>query len=264
MKETHDRVYISVKAARWPSRGTRMKRSLRLAASSTLLLALAACQGSGGSNAQDIPMELKAYSVPNEQTADLVKALNQSLSEQKARASTAMPGKILVYAPRDTQGSIGTVIDELSKSAPARPTEAPLQLHFWMIEAQPGLGNDDPALVPLSDTLKALRVSLGPQHFSLVESVSGQSSGSGTLMIGNAHVYQFKGHVGDGGIHLDLGYQDQTSHGLGIQSLQVELTVQPGQYVVLAQAQPAGMGPVVAPQASRFLIARVDTLKSSN
>ena len=264
MKKIRGRVYISEKAARRPSPGNRMKRSLRLVAGPTLLLALAACHSSTGNSTQDTPMELKAYSVPNQQTADLVKALNQSLSEQKAHASTAMPGKILVYAPRDTQESIGTVIDELSKSAPAKPVETPLQVHFWMIEAEPGAGNDDPALLPLSDTLKALRASLGPQHFNLVESVSGQSSGSGALIIGNGHVYEFNGHVNDSGIHLDLNYQDQVSHGLGIQSLRVELTVQTGQYAVLGQAQAAGNGAGAAPQAARFLIARVDALKPTN
>ncbi len=242
-----------------------MKVTSRIIASAALLTTLAGC----GKNAtQNSSMELKVYSVPAAQTADLANALNESLSALKARASVAMQGKVLVYAPGDAQTSIGAAIDDLAKSTPVSPAvQPPLRVSFWMINAQPGSGTDDAALAPMSSMLDALRVAMGPHHFNLMESVSGVSSGSmSSIATGSGHDFRFKTERTDQGVRFFIFYGNESSSMADkaeLRSLDVQVIAQLGQYQVLASTMAAASDGTKtsadAPATLRLLVARVET-----
>jgi hypothetical protein len=240
-----------------------MKILSKTVISAAVLMTLVGCRNSP---AQNSPMELRVYSVPAARTADLARALNDSLSTLKAHASVAMPGKVLVYAPHDTQTSIGTAIDDLAKSTPASPAgQPPLSVSFWMIDAKPGAGEDDPALAPMRSLLDALRVAMGPHHFSLMESVSGVSSDAISLIRTTGHDFQFRTIQNNEGIRLVVNYSNYDSspkNQADIGSMQTEMTAQLGQYEVLARTMaetPNNAQPTEASSPTlRLLVARVD------
>ncbi len=242
-----------------------MKHLPRYAAGTALLLALTACQSDSG--APDASMELKIYAVPGKHTTQIVNALNNSLASEKAHAAVALQGKVLVYAPRQAQASIGKAIEEMAESTPDKTVDPLYRANFWTIDAQPGAGSDDPALAPLADTLKALHAAMGPQHFSLVEAVSEQSSGFGSIMTASGHTYQYdyqsRDNAKEQGIYLTLNYESHSSQASGIGALHAGLTVKPGQYVVLAQAPNAAWA-TGTPGATRLLVARMDAVDPAN
>lgn len=241
-----------------------MKIVPRHIAVTALLVALTGCRNN---TVQGSTMELKVYSVPPAQTEDLTRALNGSLITTKAHASVAMPGKILVYAPHETQASVGAAIDDLAKSTPAPPaTQTPLRVSFWMIDAHPGPGPDDPALAPMSDLLDGLRVAMGAQHFNLTENVSGISSEAmSQIRTGGGQDFQFRTVQTGHDIQFALNYQDLSGQHPGhadIGSIQTQMTAKLGQYEVLARTMTTatdGTRPAdSAPHPLRLLVARVD------
>jgi hypothetical protein len=257
-----------------------MKNTVRWLAGCAVVMLLAACHAPAESNANagSNSMELKVYDVPASQTRSLARGLSSAFFENKINVSVPSPGKLLIYAPRATQNSIGDAIAKLSKSSPdedALPEQ--IQVHFWTVDAHAGEGTDDPALKDLAGALAGLRQSLGPMHFQLDESVSGVTAGTDNaqLSTGSGKTFQFKVTSPGRTPALQISYMDQNQK--GIAQLSATFLAPPGQYIVLAQAPVAsptviftnGVPTTAAPaapdkQVMRLLIMRVDRMKPTN
>ncbi|MGC1548858.1 MAG: hypothetical protein WA777_10025 [Rhodanobacter sp.] len=247
-----------------------MKHALRVIAGSALLSMLAACQAPAGGNATS-PMELKIYAVSPAQTNDLRQALDNALGKQ-ANVSVAAAGKLLVYAPHDAQASIGAAIAELGKSASPQSSPAQVDLHFWIVDAVAGAGDDDPALKGLASSFASLRQTMGPMHFHLDQTASAVTSNDyrgslSTTNDGYLQKFDFRiGAVSEDAISLWLTYNDLAQSGLT--QFQTQIDAHPGQYIVLAQAPgacpAAPLGKVAPPCPDkpllRLLVVRVDRL----
>lgn len=226
-----------------------MQPGFRFVAIFALVCTLAACQAPSNGNAgsASAPMELKIYTVPAAQTGQLAGALGSALGK-KANVTTPAPGKLLVYAPRDAQASIGAALGSLGKATPASAGATQVNLRFWIVDAQTGAGANDAALKPLSATLATLRQTLGPMHFQLEQAAAGVGSSghSGSIATATPAGYQrtFDFRIGPAtaqGVELTLDYQDAGPAGLRRFNTQVGAHF--GDYLVLAQAP--GACPVV-------------------
>lgn len=246
-----------------------MKFGLHWIAGCTLALGLLGCHAP--SNNGTASMELKIYPVPSGQSTRLSEDLRIALVD-KAQVAAPTPDKLLVYAAHDTQASIGSVIAELTKSAPppfAAPAE--VQVHFWVIDAHAGAGGDDPALGSLSEPLMALRKSMGPLHFNLIEAVSGTTSGGGPARVstGSGHIYDFDvntANTNQQSIMMNVSYNDMNSQKTaGFIQVHTSIVPRSGQYIVLAQSPAAtAVAPSATDSASpptmRLLIVRADRM----
>jgi hypothetical protein len=257
-----------------------MKQGFRFAAVSTVLLVLGACQApaDGTADSATSPMELKIYAVPAAQTAQLAGALGNALGK-KANVTMPVPGKLLVYAPQQAQGSIGEALASLGQDASAADDTAQVNLRFWVVDGHPGAGADDVALKPLSAAFDSLRRTLGPMHFQLEQAAASvATTGHGGVIVtttpaGYPRTFDFRvGPAAAGGVELTLDYQDAGPAGL--RRFNTEVGARFGDYLVLAQA-PGGACPVVltsgkqtascSPDTSamRLLIVRLDRLNPS-
>lgn len=256
-----------------------MKQGFRFAAVLAVVLFLGACRApvdrTAGNTAS--PMELKIYAVPAAQTTQLAGALDNALGK-KANVSVPVPGKLLVYAPRHAQASIGEALANLGHAAPAAAEAARVNVRFWIVDAKSGVGADEAALKPLSPTLDSLRRTLGAMHFQLDQMAAAMAtsghSGSIAITAPAGYMRTFNFRVGPAvvdGINLSLDYQDDGPAGL--RRFNTEVVTRFGDYLVLAQA-PGGACQVVlesgrqtascpsdAP-ALRLLIVRVDRLNT--
>lgn len=251
-----------------------MKHTIQWIAGATLLLALSACGSPSDHQATQgsAPMELKIYTVPPSQTGTLSVSL-ASAFQKMATITVPAPGKLLVYAPRDAQSSIGDAITSLGKSVASEPAAAQVDLHIWIVDAVAGPGSDDAALKPLDTALESVRKSMGPLHFQLDQAVSAITSVGPDGSIKTAT---------DGGYPRSFGFQVTATHGntiqlalsyddngqSGLSQLDTHIGINSGQYVVLAQAPGAcaaalpGKTAPPCPQkpALRLLIVRADRL----
>lgn len=275
-----------------------MKHLIRCAAIGAIAwLALAGCRADeGGMNPAGhkaaADLTLKLYSVPADRTESIQDAVNSALGGidvklfggDRASITAAGPGKLLVYAPRDAQSSIGSVIASLSTSpqvsaAPVQPVAlVQVNVHFWIVNGVAGEGQDDPALQALAPTLAALRKTGGPLRFQLDQSAAAIATPSGdesTLIISKgsySQAFNFRlDRLTKQDANLRLAYEDHGTSGLEKLTTQVETPF--GQYIVLAQAPGAcpasGTGltngqsipsSCADKPAMRLLIVRVDRL----
>lgn len=264
-----------------------MKHLIRCAAIGAIaLLALAGCgpHGNGTNPAAAgkpaVDLTLKLYTVPVDRTKSIQTAVGEALQGLSAVLSggaratviAAGPGKLLVYAPQDAQASIGETIESLGKAATQQVAPIQVGVHFWVIDGQPGSGDDDPSLKTLAGNLASLRQAMGPLHFRLdqVAALVGTSSEDGSLVTADGpYTRSFDFHIGtirDDTARLQLSYQDNGGHGLGKLDTHIDATF--GQYIVLAQAPGACAQPstntsvATCPNkpAVRLLVVRVDRL----
>lgn len=256
-----------------------MKHVARLA-TLALLPILAACHPSDGGHASS-SMTLKMYEVPPAQTSELINSLDKVLSKD-AYVSGAGPGKLLVYAPADAQASIESAIAALRDSTPAHATPVQVELHAWIINAEPGNGPDDPALKELDPSLAALRQTMGPNSFHLEQAVSaaGSENHHSNLSLYNQGSFrQFGFAVGtiqNDALSLDVTYNvtgDTTGPadtGPVLTGLQAHLDARLGQYTLLAKVPdnncPTTPATTSAPCEKnwRLLLVRADRIDTSH
>lgn len=253
-----------------------MKHLIRYAAIGALsMLALGGCQAASTGN-DAASMELKIYDVPAEQTGKLAEALGNALGKT-ANVTMPSPGKLLVYAPEPAQHSIDKALEALAKSAPAEGAPIQLDVRFWVVDGEPGAGDDDPALKNLASSLASLRQNMGPLHFRLnqLASLIGTSNELSSLTTAdNSYERKFQFRItatkGDTA-RLHLNYVDNGGYGLGALDTDIDTTF--GQYIVLAQAPggcPRNFGIPMSPGNTaspcpdkpllRLLVLRVDRL----
>lgn len=262
-----------------------MKHRIRLVVGIALTLLIAACHapGTADASASHDAMALKIYSVPAAQTSTLAGALQNALGK-KANVAVAAPGKLLVYAPQSAQTSIGSAIATLGHGAKTEQTNEPLEIHFWIVDGEPGPGTDDPALKALEPTLDTLRKSMGPVHFNLAQALAAVADShqqQGTIETNdgvNNQQIAFGFNSADArSTQLELQFFS-SAHG-GLTRLHTQVETPFGQYVVLAQAPNTcfssssgttiSNGKASAPpacpdqQSLRLLIVRVDRISSS-
>ncbi len=251
-----------------------MKHTLQLIAGAALLLGLSACRAPADNHASQTSarMELKIYAVTPEQADPVAQSLRGALGPMDTITVPA-PGKLLVYAPRDAQSSIGEAISSLGKSVVAQPADVQVGLHIWIVDALAGPGSDDPSLKPLASSLESVRKSMGPLHFQLDQAVAAITSVGPEGSMKTAT---------DGGYERSFGFQVKATHAntiqlalsygdngqSGLAQLDTQIGITSGQYVVLAQAPgacaPALPGKIAPPcpqkPALRLLIVRADRL----
>jgi hypothetical protein len=256
-----------------------MNKTFRLAAGAMLLAlsaTLVACHGQDPSSKSAAgPMELRLYDVPVAQSKNLAHALALAMA-QRATVSQATPGKVLVYAPSETQASIGEAIAALAKAPMQQVAPRQVDVHFWVVSGEPGAGPDDAALKPLASALDSVRRNTGSLHFSLVQTVSARTSTDGHNVSitaapagGNARSFVFAASGVDGQtLGAEVDYHDSDNRGLS--EFKSEVNLQSGQYVVLAQGPgacvAAALGeskpPCPVTPVLRLLIVRADILPS--
>ncbi len=248
-----------------------MKTIIRLLGGVLLAVSLAACHAPASESSQLPAMQLKLYQVPAGQSKAIARHLGAVLedtgfrtglkAQTKIRVTQPFPGTVMVLAPASVQPSIGQAIAELgktagetsrheAKAASQSPRTVPVHVHFWLVQAKAGDGTDASTLAALEPTLKQVRSLLGPSHFVLGESVSATTSAvtwqaentatssGGMLETNQLHQYKFDPHVtANGEVRLHVEYNDPTRKTIG--HLETELTMKPGEYVVLASS-PSG------------------------
>jgi hypothetical protein len=248
-----------------------MKYALKLMLVSGLALGLGGCHRHESSatpvsddGKASEPMNLRIYDVPPAQTDALAQSLAMALSPGgRAAVTTPAPGKLLIYAPEAAQNSIAGALSSLADSKKDASAPSSLNLRFWIVDALQGDGADDATLNTLGDVLKAWRTSMGQAHFKLVEATAAsvREGGQGEIVTDYRFAYNTSAPAsGDIAIQLDIHNMQTTSHAQGLTQFQGQLTITPGQFVVLAQT-PAAIGEAPAgsdvPMA-RLLVMRVD------
>lgn len=251
-----------------------MKYALKLMLVSGLALGLGGCHRHESSatpvsddGKASEPMNLRIYDVPPAQTDALAQSLAMALSPGgRAAVTTPAPGKLLIYAPESAQNSIAGALSSLADSKKDASAPSSLNLRFWIVDALQGDGADDATLNTLGDVLKAWRTSMGQAHFKLVEATAAsvREGGQGEIVTDYRFAYNTSAPAsGDIAIQLDIHNMQTTSHAQGLTQFQGQLTITPGQFVVLAQT-PAAIGEAAAgsdvPMA-RLLVMRVDRIQ---
>jgi hypothetical protein len=200
---------------------------------------LAGCQAASDHGSSTAPeMSLKIYQVPAAQTDRLRTALAGVFGDSTSRISVAAPGKLLIYAPRSAQASIGDALSSLEK-APSQVDDIPLEAHFWVIDARQGQGPDDAQLKPLEPALTALRQTLGPMQFRLDQAVTNTLGyGGPTRMTGSdGKTFSLRARpLRKDAVDLQVEYQDAANRGSGIHELSTRIDARLGQTIVLGQA----------------------------
>jgi len=121
-----------------------MQHAIRWMATASLVVGLAACNAPRTDHADPgaTAMALKIYAVPPAQTNQLSQSLGDTLGKT-ANVTVPALGKLLVYAPIGAHASIGAALTSLAKSGPAAAAQAQVDLHFWVVDAQPRAGTDE-------------------------------------------------------------------------------------------------------------------------
>ena len=233
-----------------------MRRSILLA----LLLLLAGCQRD---TEGPEPMELRQYAVPPAKTQAIANALTMVMSGDAHRsslgqASAEIPGQVVVLATARMHASIKQTIETLAGADGEAAPSSSVRVDYWLVDAIPGAGSDDPKLGDVRQSIDALRPSLGESHFVLVEKLSLLSDNRGS----NSVVQPSEGlrvtqrlEPVPGGVHARLGLTRHERSSDGKRSSPTSLSVNAvltfGQTLLLAQQSPAA-----APETQRLVLVR--------
>lgn len=262
-----------------------MQTMYRMLAVILFAMTVAGCHSS--TSAPQAPtFELKAYQVPAAESRVIAQHLDAILASPgflvgtdahtAMRATQPFPGTVMVLAPAAVQPSIANAIAELAKASgkqsEAAPQAMPLRLEFWIVQAKAGSGDDSASLQPLAPTLEHIRQKLGSSHFVLEDSAAvavdaghGEAtSGNGSVITSGGRRFVFQATAsGASAVALELKFSNTTAEAASstIPDLHTTLAMQPGEYVVLAEAPPAA-GAVQNKSATlmNLLVARVERL----
>ena len=260
-----------------------MNNLFRVLAVVLLVVAVAGCDTTSRENSQTSDFQLKSYTVPAPQSKAIAQNLDAILASpgfqvgtkthSEMRATQPFPGTVLVLAPASVQPSIASAIADLNKASTEQAKSAPesmsLRVHFWLVQAKAGNGDNSIVLKPLDATLAKIRSSLGSSHFVLVDSAvmsveapshRGATAGNGMLITSRGHKFVIRAVATDAkDVSLNVGFLAQNGSDPTIPELNTTVAMQPGEYVVLAQA-PSTEAAAHAQDATllNLLVARVD------
>lgn len=271
-----------------------MKAIFRFLGIALFAVVLAGCSAAHGDNAQGPDFQLKMYKVPAAQSKAIAGKLDGILASPEflaglkthttMRATTPFPGAVLVLAPASVQPSIATAVAELAKVAGSAvpdgaandgkakaPESVPLRVQFWVVQAKAGAGDDAAALQALEPALKRVRSSLGTSHFvvddsasALIDAPTAQNlaAGNGVMTTSRGHTFGFHAVADVGGsVSLEVNYAstDPIVAAQTIPKLRTTVSLHPGEYVVLAEANPANApAKTSAVTLLNLLVVRVD------
>ena len=264
-----------------------MKIAFRILAAVLLTSVLAGCHvgasddGSGGQ-----AFELKLYKVPAAESKAIANSLSAVLESSDYRVglkshtemtvTEPFPGAILVLAPKALQPSISDAIGQLgrnsAKGADNSSGDESLQLHFWVVDAVRGQGEDSPELKPLAATLDRLRASLGASHFVLDSTAAATmqtNHGSSSIETPDAGSWSVVPQARpDNATDLSVQYFNKSKDPAEAMSLATNVAAIPGQYIVLGQvpraaAAQASQGTAETAPVMRLFVMRVDRSAST-
>lgn len=183
------------------------------------------------------PVSLRTYSVPAGQRPAAYDALRALLTAGDKIGSVRMgpSGTLMVLTTGAIHEGVASFVAELQKAPPAAAPEAKNVVgRYWFVEGRLGEGEDDPALAPIAQTLKAIEQRQGPMIFSLVEQVQVRSSAGdrGSAIGRAARVMQSLVALPGGALkgRLELSLNDQRAE------TKTEINVRYDQDLVLGQA----------------------------
>ena len=208
---------------------------------------LASCWGDSPSkknaaNNQSDVLEFRAYQVPQGFEDDLVGILGSLFrkgEEQIGRAIAGPSGVVLVTAPASIHTGIDKFIHDLQMNKIALGERSAIELKYWFVVGRPADDTDstvmihDSRLGEVRPALEAIAKEQGAMEFALIERLRivsnngerGQADGQHSGAEHNISTGP-NGIVGDFSIRI--------KHGQG--SIRTRMTMQPGQFVVLAES----------------------------
>ena len=140
------------------------------------ILLLVGCRGGDPApDGQEQP-ELRTYEVPAGQADVLAEALNEVLAgsgEQAGvgRASSRLPGRLVVLAPGSVHDSVEEALAEMAGPAD-EGVRRPVTLRIWLVDVQPGQDQTPVFDESLGDAIEVIRKRFAGQGLRLVEEAS--------------------------------------------------------------------------------------------
>ena len=214
-----------------------MKKSIILTVAGLMLLAAAPLACNRGSEESETLAELRTYSVPHGYENEIRSMLRTTLGTDETsigRAAIGPGGKLVVVAPTAVHRGIQQFVKELDSIENA-PPPTPVALSYWMIAGRPSSGTTPYQVMgkqPLDDVQQALEqivLSQGPTDFTLIERLKLVSIGEDTARISGriVGVSQQASVAAQGDVIARIRI------GMRRYSLETEVKLEPGQFVVL-------------------------------
>lgn len=226
--------------------------SIRIAALA-FFAALTLCACARTSEAEQGVHTLRVYQVPPARTEALGMALNDvfGAGEGQApvgKASSRVPGQLLVLAPDALHASIDDTLGQLVSGTKDRTTAGSnVQLHFWLIDAVPGPSNRTASSAPAA-VVEALERQFPGHAFQLHDQARlGIQALSGNGYLRTDADTEISAHVGAEGNGLLADVEIVTATKSGKLPLQTNVALSMDEYVVLAVTGAPGGG-ASAPQ----------------
>lgn len=223
---------------------------------------LTACGDPTGKAAVDGEAQvLRTYPVPNGQTQAIGQALNQVFAigpegRRIGRASSELPGQLVVLAPESVHASLAQSIAGIVGSTGEADAMRTVSLRLWVVDGKPGPGDDADRLAVLAPAIEAISSSFPGLGFRIAdqaqiavteaghESVLGTGAGNTlTAQLIDSDPMTFSVMV--------IGPATPDAEGLSLRSM---LSLPPGELVVMASLQDKRDPSSTGPAPMRFLI----------
>jgi hypothetical protein len=159
--------------------------------------------------------------------------LQNGNSVNLCRVELLPTGQLLVEAPPDSQSQIGAVLKAIAAKS-ASPTPR-VTLQYWVIHGEPGKPDAaSAALKPLDAVLQQLERAHGELGFS-VQDTATITAQSGTSAMAAGGALQIGERVRATGDSVDLSAQLSFTQQPMSQSLNVDVTIKRGEFLVLGE-----------------------------
>jgi hypothetical protein len=186
-------------------------------------------------------MELRVYDIPRnyeevQHELNIVLSGPSKSGETSAvygRASMTPDGRMLLLAPADIQRAVAAFLKELPQQKGAPSVFPTITMTYWFVAGRPGGKTPDLSTPPWKEIalpLQEIVNSQGPMEFDIMEKLAVVDSGKGNEVKLQGEKTGILQHtrVEDGKVVAAI--QSLDPHGL-----RSEITLTPGQFVVLAQ-----------------------------